>query len=137
MNMDKKLIFLGVMGTPYQSELITSLFRIVQEALHQGHEIIVWTCGYATQLTQATVIRRPNMFDRGTALEDTHYFATTELVKSLFDFGEERLDWYVCNYCSEERGATDQIAEVKVKVPWTFNYYLNLADVSMVLGVKS
>ena len=48
-----------------------------------------------------------------------------------------RLKWFVCRYCMEERGAVHQIEEVSIKIPFTFQHYLNKADVPIVLGVKS
>ncbi|HKP94817.1 MAG TPA: DsrE family protein [Fibrobacteria bacterium] len=134
-NPGKPSFFFGLMGTPYQSDLATSLFRMVQEALAQGHEVVVWTCGYGTMLTQRTLVRPPDMFEDGQGV--AAHPTTAELVQSMFRSSRGHLKWFVCRYCMEERGAVHQIEEVSVKIPFTFQHYLNKADIPLVLGVKS
>ena len=58
------------------------------------------------------------------------------MVKALVEKHHTHLNWYVCRYCMEERGATQQIPEIQIKIPFTFQHYLNAADISLVLGVK-
>jgi sulfur relay (sulfurtransferase) complex TusBCD TusD component (DsrE family) len=132
----KKSIFLGVMGTPFQSDLITSLFRLVHESLHQGHEVTVWCCGYATTLTQSTLQRQMDIFSELDG-NNAKYPSTAELVREAVKASKGDLKWYICDYCMKERGAIHQIDEVYIKVPFSFYHYLDRADVSVVLGVKS
>lgn len=127
--------FFGVMGTPFQSELSTTLFRMVQSALDLQHQVTVWTCGYATNLTQHSLVRPKDSFAAKDA-PATNDLTTAQIVQALMAKHSGSLDWYVCRYCMEERGATQQIAEVQVKIPFTFQHYLSAADVSLVLGVK-
>ena len=127
--------FFGVMGTPFQSELSTSLLRMVQSALDLQHQVTVWTCGYATCLTQHSLVRPKDSFAAKDA-PATHDLTTAQIVQALLAKHSGSLDWYVCRYCMEERGATQQIAEIKIKIPFTFQHYLSAADVSLVLGVK-
>ena len=134
---NSKSVFYGLMGTPFQSGLATSLFRMVDETLEQGHNVVVWCCGYGTMLSQTTVERRADIFDVETDGESANYPTTAELIQSLFRKAEGKLDWYVCDYCMKERGAVDHIDEVKVKIPFSYYHYLNQSDVSLVLGVKS
>jgi hypothetical protein len=134
----KPSLFFGMMGTPFQTETTTSLFRMVESALAKGHRVTVWNCGYATGLSQSSLVRPRDSF---AAPEDqTHNPTTAELIQGLmrrYGGGGQKLDWLVCRYCMEERGATQQIPEAKVKIPFTFQHYLSEADVSLVLGVKS
>jgi hypothetical protein len=129
-------LFLGLMGTPFQSELITSLFRLIEAALRKGVVVTVWTCGYGTALTQATLVRPPDPIARPENAVARHH-STAELVQALFRKYPSQLRWYVCRYCMEERGAVAQIPEVEIQIPFSFNTYLNIADKSLVLGVKS
>ncbi|WP_345812302.1 hypothetical protein AAGS40_15030 [Paraburkholderia sp. PREW-6R] len=141
----KPSLFFGMMGTPFQSETVTSLFRMVDSALSRGHRVTVWNCGYATGLSQASLVRPPDSFasadaDTHSVTGDTaHHPTTAEMIQALMRrYGPTgRFDWLVCRYCMEERGATQQIPEAKVKIPFTFQHYLSEADVSLVLGVKS
>lgn len=130
-------IFLGVMGAPYESELCTTLFRLIDAALRQEHPVTVWTCGGATTLTLQTLgdTKPRNFFDLGKE-EDTTYPSTAALVKALLAVSEGRLQWFVCRQCMEERGAGDQIAEVAIKSPFKFLQYRNKADTALILGVK-
>ena len=128
-------VFFGGMGTPFQSELTTTLFRMVQSALEMDHQVTVWTCGYATNLTQRSLVRPKDSFAAKDA-PGTNDLSTAQVVQALMRKHSDKLDWYVCRYCMEERGATQQIDEVQVKIPFTFQHYLSAADVSLVLGVK-
>ncbi|WP_027799216.1 hypothetical protein [Paraburkholderia dilworthii] len=133
----KPSIFFGMMGTPFQSETVTSLFRMVDSALSKGHRVTVWNCGYATGLSQSSLIRPPDSFATAETVGGNP--TTAEVIQALMRKygGDGRLDWLVCRYCMEERGATQQIPEAKIKIPFTFQHYLSKADVSLVLGVKS
>jgi len=129
-------LFFGMVGTPSQTETSTSLFRIVESALKQGHVVTVWTCGHATGLSQTTRVRPRDYF----ATEDAEAFnpTTAAMIEALFErYGTERLQWLVCRYCAEECGAVDHIPHAQIKIPFSFQYYLSAADVSLVLGVKS
>lgn len=129
--------FFGMMGTPFQSDTVTSLFRMVESALQQGSRVTVWNCGHATGLSQATLVRGRDFFaPKGV---ETFNPSTAEMIQALFRrySNRDQLEWLVCRYCMEERGATAQIPEAKVKIPFSFQHYLSVADVSLVLGVKS
>lgn len=133
----KASFFFGMMGTPYQSETVTSLFRLVEAALRQQHRVTVWTCGHATGLSQSTLVRPRDFLLPKEA--ETFNPNTAELIQALFrQYPEpDQLNWLVCRYCMEERGAVHQIPQAKVKIPYSFQHYLSAADTSLVLGVKS
>lgn len=130
--------FFGMMGTPFQTDTVTSLFRMVESALEQGHAVTVWNCGHATGLSQVT-LARPRDFFAGKDDAAQANPTTAELIQALHRRyeGSGRLEWLVCRYCMEERGTTAQIPEARVKIPFSFQHYLSAADVSLVLGVKS
>ncbi len=131
-------IFIGVMGAPYESELSTTVLRLVDAAIAQGHHIVIWTCGGATSLTQRTLgVSKPrNLLELTPGKTATYYPSTAALIQGLLFTGKGRLRWYVCRHCMEERGTTDQIAEVEVKSPFRFLHHLEQADKAMILGVK-
>lgn len=134
---ERPAFFFGMMGTPFQSDTVTSLFRMVESALAAGHAVTVWNCGHATGLSQSTLVRPRDFF---AGKDDTTFNPdTAQLIQGLFRrySGRDQLQWLVCRYCMEERGASAQIAEAKVKIPFSFQHYLSAADVSLVLGVKS
>jgi sulfur relay (sulfurtransferase) complex TusBCD TusD component (DsrE family) len=133
-----KSLFLGVMGAPYESELCTTVMRMVDEALRKGHHVTVWTCGGATTLTlQSLGESKPrNLLDLGSERGDAHYYSTAALIGELLRISEGRLQWLVCRNCMEERGALEHIAGVKIISAFKFMQCLNQADVAMVMGVK-
>jgi sulfur relay (sulfurtransferase) complex TusBCD TusD component (DsrE family) len=126
-------VFFVVMGAPYESELTTSLFRMIDAALDQQHRVWVWTCGGATTLTmQSLGERKPrNPLDL-----DAEYPTTGQFVNRMLTRGDGRLEWYICRQCMEERGANEQLAGVKIQPPFRFLRYLDQADVCLVMGVK-
>ncbi len=126
--------FFGMMGTPFQSETVTSLFRLTEAALAGGHPVTVWTCGHATGLSLTSLVRpRDPLLPAGPA---AHGATTAQMIQALLRRYGSQLEWLVCRYCMEERGNTQQIAEARVKIPFSFQHYLSAADVSLVLGVK-
>lgn len=132
-----KTLFFGIMGSPFQSELSLSVLRMTEEALRQGNQVTVWTCGYATGLTQSTMERDQNIFeDSGLEESDCLSLPASSVVSAMLKKYPSTLNWYVCDYCMRERGCTHQMDGVEIKIPYTFNLYLNDADISLVLGVK-
>jgi sulfur relay (sulfurtransferase) complex TusBCD TusD component (DsrE family) len=134
----RKSLFLGVMGAPYESELSTTVLRMVDVALRQDHRVTVWTCGGATTLTlQSLTDSKPeNLLDFLTGRRDASYRSTAALVAGLLGMSEGRLRWLVCRHCMTERGAHEQMPGVKITSAFNFLRYLNEADISMVMGVK-
>lgn len=128
-------LFLGVMGSPFDNDLATSVFRISEATLKVGKELTIWTCGYATQITQTTNVRTVDPIS-SIKTEDHDHHTLAQMAQALFRQYPQQLRWYVCQYCMEERGATSQIHEVEIMLPFSFNSYLSQADQSLVLGVK-
>ncbi len=128
-------LFLGLMGAPFDTDYTTSVFRLAHEALKQEKDVTIWTCGYSTTMTQTTAIRPDNPIAAGGTEQESTY-TLSELAQSLLHKYPGQLRWYVCRYCMEERGATAQIPEVEIQLPFSFNTYLSQADQSLVFGTK-
>lgn len=131
--MSGRSLFLGLVGTPYESDLLTTTVRMAEEAARQEHLVTVWTCGYATTLT--TVDVGPTA-PRNVQSWDTRYPSPAALVTHLLDWSDGRLQWLVCRFCAQERGATNQMSGVRIRPPYKFLELARAADVSLVLGVK-
>jgi hypothetical protein len=129
----ERRLLLVVMGSPFESDLTTTLLRLVEAALAQGHRLVVWTCGGATALTLRTMGRSK---PRNPLRPEARYPSTARLIGGLVSRGEGRLRWYVCRQCLEERGATVQIPEVQIRPPFRFLPCLEEADVCLSLGIK-
>lgn len=126
-----KTIFFVMLEGPYRSDATTTLLRLVDAALVQHHQVRVWACGGATLLTQRTLgAEKPrNFLDL-----DATYPSTAGLIAALLDHTTPLLRWYICRHCMEERGATAQIAQVKIQPPFRFFEHLRAADASLVMG---
>jgi sulfur relay (sulfurtransferase) complex TusBCD TusD component (DsrE family) len=126
-------VFLGLIGPPYESDQLTTALRIADEAVRQQHRVTVWTCGYSTTLTAASLgATKP----RNAQSWAVRFPSTSALAIELLDWAGAALQWLVCRYCAEERGALDQVPQVRVRPPYEFVQRATAADVALVLGVK-
>lgn len=126
-------LFLGMIGAPYESDLLTTTARLAEAAVRQGHQVTVWTCGYATALTAASQdpVKPRNAIDW-----DTQYPSPAALAAHLLEWGNGRLAWLVCRYCAEERGTMSQMPGVRIRPPYEFIQRAHAADACLVLGTK-
>jgi len=125
-------MLLKVLGGPHHTELVTSLFRLAQALLDADASVQVWACGAATGLTSASLgdLKPRDVTDRA-----TDYPSIAALAGRLVRAYPERLNWYVCRFCSEDRGNTAQIAEVRTRPAARFWEHVQAADQMLVLGV--
>jgi hypothetical protein len=126
-------LFLGLIGAPYESDLLTTSVRIAEEAVRQQHQVTMWTCGFATALTATTVgADKP----RNALAWDAVFPTPAALAAHLLAWADGRLSWLVCRYCAEERGTMDQMPGARIRPPYEFVQRANAADVCLVLGTK-
>ncbi|MBB1252750.1 hypothetical protein [Streptomyces alkaliterrae] len=125
-------VLVTLMGAPHESDRTTSALRLVQALLERGNSVAVWTCGYATLLTQRSLgTEKPrNLADWNTA-----YPSTTGLVQDLLDTFPERLRWYGCRFCSDDRGADDHLPSVVLRPPAGYAANFAAADRTLMVGV--
>lgn len=116
------------MGSPYESDTITSLFRLIEAALAQNHRVMVWACGGATYLTIDTLgERKPRNFLNLNA----DYPSTSALIQAMLTRSNGQLQWHICRHCMEERGAMNQISQVKIQPPFRLVQYIEQVDVCL------
>lgn len=125
-------VLLVVMGPPHTGELTTSVFRLLQALLERGASVQVWACGYSAMLSQdALGERKPaNLLDRY-----VEYPTTVALIRELLVTFPDRLFWFGCRACSEHRGATGHIPEVRMRPPHTFGGHVHAATRTLFMGV--
>ncbi|AQW51054.1 MULTISPECIES: DsrE family protein [Streptomyces] len=125
-------VLLNLFGAPHQTDLVTSALRLASALLARGARVQIWTCGDATRLTGAALgENKPRDY---TDLGREHP-STARVVRELIEDHPDRLYWYVCRYCAEERGAADQIPQVRTRAPFVFAEHVNAADKSLLMGV--
>jgi len=125
-------VLIAMMGSPHESDLTTSVFRLLQALLEQGARVQVWACGYATMLTQATL---GSTKPRNPAAWSTEYPSTAGLVGELLATFPESLYWYGCRFCSDDRGAAAHVPGVKLRPPGRFAEHVAGADKTLYVGV--
>ncbi|MEU9113898.1 hypothetical protein AB0D04_19470 [Streptomyces sp. NPDC048483] len=125
-------ILLTVMGEPHSSDRVTSVLRMTQALLDRGARVAVWTCGYATLLTQRSL---GDAKPRNLASWDTDYPSTAALVAELLDAHPDRLYWYGCRFCSDDRGATDHLPQVVLRPPAGYAANVAAARKTLTVGV--
>lgn len=128
-------LFLGLMGGPYKNDLTTNFFRLLPVVLEQGCNVTVWTCGNATSIT-SRLLQRPSdpIHPAGSSQHCAH--SLSAMARAMLAEHPKRLRWLVCQYCMEERGATEQIEGTEIMLPFSFDTYLHQADQALVMGTK-
>jgi hypothetical protein len=125
-------VLITLMGAPHASDQVLTALRLTQSLLERGATVQVWTCGYATMLTQ-----RGLGADKPRNLADWNraYPSTAALVEELLTAGEGRLYWYGCRFCSDDRGAVDHLPQVVLRPPAGYAANVAAADKTLHLGV--
>lgn len=125
-------VLVTLLGSPHRDDLVTSAFRLVQAMLARGGRVQVWTCGYATLLTQRSLgASKP----RNPAAWSTDYPSTARLVGGLLETFPDRLHWYSCRFCSDDRGAADHLPGVVLRAPAQYAGNVSAATKTLLLGV--
>jgi sulfur relay (sulfurtransferase) complex TusBCD TusD component (DsrE family) len=125
-------VLMTVMGSPHESDLVTSVLRLAQSLLERGASVQIWACGYATMLTQQGL--GPSK-PRNLAEWSTEYPSMAAVVQDMLAAFPDRLHWYACRFCSDDRGAIAHIPEVPQRAPAKFAEHVAAADKTLFLGV--
>lgn len=125
-------VLLALMGAPHTSDMVTSALRLTQALLDRGGRVQVWTCGYATTLTQVSLgeTKPRNVVDWS-----RDYPSTAALVRELLAGSDGRLSWYSCRFCGEERGVTGHVPQIQVRAPFKFGEHVAASAKTLFLGV--
>lgn len=125
-------VLLTVMGSPHESDLFTSVLRLTQALLETGASVQVWTCGYANMMTQRGL---GDSKPRNLAAWSVDYPSPATLVRGLLDRFPQRLFWFGCRFCSDDRGAVDHLPEVALRAPSRFADHVGTARKTLFIGV--
>ncbi|MGW2183898.1 hypothetical protein ACWCXX_39175 [Streptomyces sp. NPDC001732] len=107
-------LLLVLTAAPHSGDVVTSALRLSQAVLDNGGSVRVWACGYSNMMTQDTFgdTKLPNTRD-----PEGHYPSPAAIVRQLMADSEGRFAWIACTACSEERGATHHIPQVRHRSP--------------------
>ncbi len=125
-------VLVAVMGAPHASDMTTTLVRLLHGVADLGARVQVWTCGYATLLTQRSLgeSKPRNLVDWS-----RRHPTTAAVVRDLLEHRAGQVTWYACRFCSEERGVAEHIPEVRVRPPLRFADHVASAGKTLFVGV--
>jgi hypothetical protein len=121
------------MGSPNVDDSISTMLRVIEAAAARGGRVQVWTCGYATMLTQRGLgLSKPR-----NALDwNTEHPSTARWVTSFLQAHPDTTRWLSCRFCSDERGAVDHIPQVRLRPAMAFGRHVGESAKTVLVGVN-
>jgi tRNA 2-thiouridine synthesizing protein D len=110
--MSKKTFAIALMDPPYESENLTTAFRILAAMAQRGHNLSVFAYEGAAALAFAAQAPHPNPVHGKTLAEENHP-TTKDQVLALVAHAEAnggKVDWVNCGMCVDERGVREFVA---------------------------
>src|SRR6202050_2825801 len=110
--MSQKAFAVALMDPPYESENLTTAFRILGAMAQRGHNIKVFAYEGASALAFARQAPHPNPVHGKNAAEENHP-TTKDQVLALLALAEKnggKVDWVNCGMCVDERGVGEFVA---------------------------
>jgi tRNA 2-thiouridine synthesizing protein D len=110
--MSQKTFTIALMDPPYESENLTTAFRILGAMAQRGHNINVFAYEGAAALAFAAQAPHPNPV-HGKSLAEENHPTTKDQVVALLAFAVAnggKVDWVNCGMCVDERGVREFVA---------------------------
>ena len=110
--MSQKTFAIALMDPPYESENLTTAFRILSAMAQRGHNINVFAYEGAAALAFAAQAPHPNPV-HGKSLAEENHPTTKDQVVALLAFAKANggnVDWVNCGMCVDERGVREFVA---------------------------
>ena len=135
--MPQKTFAIALMDPPYESENLTTAFRILAAAARRGHKINVFAYEGAAGLAFARQAAHPNPV-HGKNLAEENHPTTKDQVVALMALAEQnggKVDWVNCGMCVDERGV-GEFAAGRRGSPADFHAFYETADNVLAIPVK-
>jgi tRNA 2-thiouridine synthesizing protein D len=127
-----------IMDAPYENARTTTAFRLINEAIHKGHNVNVFAYEGAVALPFAKQAPHANaVHGRDVAQED--HPNPKDWIAAFFASAEQRgqkFAWTNCGLCVDERGVGEVINGVGRGSPADFWKVAETSDNTLVIGTK-
>lgn len=113
--MARQTFAIALMDAPYESENLTTAFRILDAIARRGHNVNVFAYEGAASLAFAKQAPHPNPVHGKNVAEENHP-TTKDQVSALLSVAAEnggKIDWVNCGMCVDERGVGESVADVR------------------------
>ncbi len=136
--MSKKTLTITLMDPPYESENLTTAFRILDAMARRGHNINVFAYEGAAALAFVKQAPHPNPV-HGKNLAEENHPTTKDQVAALLALAEKnggKVDWVNCGMCVDERGVGEFVAGTRRGSPADFHAFSEASDNVLVIPTK-
>jgi tRNA 2-thiouridine synthesizing protein D len=135
--MSQKTFAVALMDPPYESENLTTAFRILGAMAQRGHNIKVFAYEGASALAFARQAPHPNPVHGKNAAEENHP-TTKDQVLALLALAEKnggKVDWVNCGMCVDECGVGEFVAGRRGS-PADFHAFCEASDNVLTISTK-
>jgi tRNA 2-thiouridine synthesizing protein D len=136
--MSQKTLTFALMDPPYESENLTTAFRLLDLAARRGFKINVFAYEGASALAFVRQAPHPNPVHGKNVAEENHP-TTKDQVAALLACAEEnggKVDWVNCGMCVDERGVTDFVPGTRRGSPADLHAFTEASDNVLVIPTK-
>ena len=136
--MSKKTLTIALMDPPYESENLTTAFRILDVAARRGYDINVFAYEGASGLAFVRQTPHPNPVHGRDVAEENHP-TTKDQVSALLAEAEKnggKVDWVNCGMCVDERGVNEFVPGTRRGSPADFHAFVEASDNVLVIPTK-
>jgi tRNA 2-thiouridine synthesizing protein D len=138
MNMSKKTLTFALMDPPYESENLTTAFRLMDVAARRGFQINVFAYEGASALAFAKQAPHPNPV-HGKNLAEENHPTTKDQVAGLLACAEKnggKVEWVNCGMCVDERGVGEFVPGTRRGSPADLHSFTEASDNVLVIPTK-
>ncbi len=136
--MSKKTLTFALMDPPYESENLTTAFRILDCAARRGYDLNVFAYEGASALAFLKQAPHPNPVHGKNVAEENHP-TTREQVAALIAEAQKnggKVDWVNCGMCVDERGVGEFVAGTRRGSPADLHASTEASDNILVIPTK-
>jgi len=136
--MSQKIFTVMLMDAPYESDNLTTAFRILDAMARRGHNINVFAYEGAAGLAFAKQTPHPNPVHGKNVAEENHP-TTKDQVTAVLALAAKhagKVDWVNCGMCVDERGVGEFVEGTRRGSPADFHSFCEVSDNVLAIPTK-